>query len=80
MRFQQILTCVIPAPHLFGSVAVEPSSMAISDRFVAGDAETPLLESAIVNAAVNSKGQPASRRSTGCWRSASFIIGVSERA
>ncbi|KAH6763808.1 Major facilitator superfamily protein [Perilla frutescens var. frutescens] len=39
------------------------------------DAEAPLLNDA-VGGAVDFKGRPARRSRTGCWKSASFIIGV----
>ncbi|EXB62487.1 putative peptide/nitrate transporter [Morus notabilis] len=43
-----------------------------SNRFGSDDAETPMLE----NIAVDYKGRPAYRFSSGGWRSAAFIIGV----
>ncbi|KAL6512113.1 hypothetical protein OROGR_021710 [Orobanche gracilis] len=39
------------------------------------DAEVPLLDDA-VEGSVDFKGRPVSRSRSGCWRSASFIIGV----
>ena len=48
----------------------------ISNGIGAGDnAETPLLENCVVNGAVDYKGLPAARASSGGWRSAAFIIG-----
>ena len=54
--------------------------MAISDHFGAGDAQTPMLESAVVNGAVDYKGRQASRLNSGRWRSAGFIIGTCDES
>ncbi|EXC36135.1 hypothetical protein L484_000371 [Morus notabilis] len=47
-----------------------------SNPFGPDDAETPILENGIVDGAVDYKGHPVLRSSSGGWRSASFIIGV----
>lgn len=50
--------------------------MAITDHFDTAGVETPLLDD-VVEGAVDYKGQPVLRSSSGGWRSASFIIGKS---
>ncbi|KAK4391274.1 protein NRT1/ PTR FAMILY 5.10 [Sesamum angolense] len=40
------------------------------------DAETALLDDVVVRASVDFNGLPANKAKSGCWRSASFIIGV----
>ncbi|GMN51794.1 hypothetical protein TIFTF001_020934 [Ficus carica] len=51
--------------------------LSISNGIGAGDnAETPMLENCVVNGAVDYKGLPAARASSGGWRSAAFIIGA----
>lgn len=47
-------------------------SIAIGDEI--SEAETPLLDD-VVQASVDYEGRPSVRSKSGCWKSASFIIG-----
>lgn len=49
-------------------------SIVTGDEFP--ETEIPLLEDGVIRGSVDFKGRPSVRSKSGCWRSASFIIGT----